>query len=178
LKAEEAVLAVGEGTMNVEKQDAKALPEASDARVSLNGQVISEATVANFLDESKTSSYSQGKLSRDQMAAALSAVSRTRGKPILRSRISFVGEGAAGKTSIIRALCTQADTDPASTIGIDRSCVEFDISAVNVEANGDQVRCWRRLLLFMFAVVYVFRFALALNFSAVDHEHVCRHPFQ
>ena len=84
----------------------------------------------------------EGKLTKAQMAAALAAVSKTRGKAILRSRISFVGEGAAGKTSVIRAICCETDCDPLSTIGIDRSCVEFDISAVNVEATGSQVGCW------------------------------------
>jgi hypothetical protein len=125
------------------------------------------------VDPTPSPQTSGSKLSQAQVAAALAAVSQTRGKPILRSRISFVGEGAAGKTSVIRAICREADNDPASTIGIDRSCAEFDLSAVNVEAKGGEVRCSRRAQLI--AALFV---ACALKEPAVEHESVCRHSIQ
>ncbi len=53
----------------------------------------------------------------------------------------MVGEGAAGKTSLIRALCGEASDDhPSSTIGISQSCVELEIAAVSVEAEGGKVK--------------------------------------
>jgi hypothetical protein len=125
------------------------------------------------VDPTPSPQTSGSKLSQAQLAAALAAVSQTRGKPILRSRISFVGEGAAGKTSVIRAICREADSDPASTIGIDRSCAEFDLSAVNVEAKGGEVRCSRRAQLITALFV-----AFALKAPAVEHESVCRHSIQ
>ena len=51
----------------------------------------------------------------------------------------MVGEGAAGKTSIIRALCSEADDDPKTTIGISQRFVDLEIAAVSVEAAGGKV---------------------------------------
>jgi hypothetical protein len=150
---------------------AKTLREAAEAQKKAIdvAKVTAEAKAAS---EVKSTS---SKLTQAQMAAAVAVVSQTRGKPILRSRISFVGEGAAGKTSVIRAMCSGADDDPASTIGIDRSCVEFDITAVDVDAEGGQV-CLRRCVQ-LFAALFV-ACALKLLLSAVDHKTASRHPVQ
>jgi len=78
-------------------------------------------------------------LSQAEVAAAVAAVSKCRGKPLRWSRISVVGEGAAGKTSVIRALCSEADDDPMSTIGISQRFVDLEIAAVSVEAAGGKV---------------------------------------
>jgi hypothetical protein len=106
-------------------------------------------------EKNAAASFPEEGLTKAQLTAALAAVSNSRGKPILRSRISFVGEGAAGKTSFIRALCSEEEENPASTIGINRSCVEFDISAVHVEANSGQV-CCLRVVCYIFALVFAF----------------------
>ena len=78
-------------------------------------------------------------LSQAEVAAAVAAVSKCRGKALRWSRISVVGEGAAGKTSIIRALCSEADDDPTTTIGISQRFVDLEIAAVSVEAAGGKV---------------------------------------
>ena len=77
--------------------------------------------------------------SQAEVAAAVAAVSKCRGKPLRWSRISVVGEGAAGKTSIIRALCSEADDDPKTTIGISQRFVDLEIAAISVEAAAGKV---------------------------------------
>ena len=112
-------------------------------------------------------------LSQAEVAAAVAAVSKCRGKPLRWSRISVVGEGAAGKTSIIRALCSEADDDPTSTIGISQRFVDLEIAAVSVEAAGGKVS-----IVYSRTVGTAFcrlarSVALALRtlyFFAVDHE--------
>jgi hypothetical protein len=153
------------------EEQKKVIHEAKVAVEAKAASAIKSTSEGKAASEAKAASVPDSKLTHAQMAAALAAVSQTRGKPILRSRISFVGEGAAGKTSVIRAMCSEADGDPASTIGIDRSCVEFDISAVNVDAEGSQV-CLRQCLQLIAALFVV----CALKQSAVDHETACRHP--
>ena len=155
------------------EEQKKAIDEAKVAAEAKAASEVKSTSEGKAASEAKAASVPDSKLTHAQMAAALAAISQTRGKPILRSRISFVGEGAAGKTSVIRAMCSEADGDPASTIGIDRSCVEFDISAVNVDAQGSQV-CLRRCVQLIAALFVV----CALKQSAVDHETACRHPVQ
>jgi hypothetical protein len=158
---------------------AKTLREAAEAQTKVADEAKAAATakavaaLTKATAETKAASVPEKKLTQAQLAAAVAAVSKTRGKPILRSRISFVGEGAAGKTSVVRAICSEADGDPKSTIGIDRSCVEFDISAVNVEAVGGEVCCSRCAQLI--SALFV---ACALKAPAVEHESVCRHSIQ
>ena len=127
-------------------------------------------------------------LSQAEVAAAVAAVSKCRGKPLRWSRISVVGEGAAGKTSIIRALCSEADDDPTSTIGISQRFVDLEIAAVSVEAAGGKVNiAYSRTVGIAFCLLsFVFcrlacSVALALRISkcfAVDHETPGRHPKQ
>ena len=159
------------------EDDAAAMPSSSDDPYPDEAKAAATAKAAAALSkataEAKPASVPEKKLTQAQLAAAVAAVSKTRGKPILRSRISFVGEGAAGKTSVIRAICSEADGDPKSTIGIDRSCAEFDISAVNVEAVGGEVCCSRCVQL-----ITALSVACALQVSAVEYESICRHSIQ